>query len=96
MLAMTPAAAQDPYAEFRGTTLTVSWPSLGQFQLAETVLEEFEQETGINVEVEAIPYLDLRARQMGEMSKLSGEFDLVSWVIMWKGEYVAEGLLEPL
>ncbi len=90
------AAHADPYAAYRGTTLTVSWPALGHFQLAETVLEEFEQETGITVEVEAIPYLGLRDRQLAELSKATGDFDLVSWVIMWKSEYVSEGLLAPL
>lgn len=89
-------ALADPYAAFRGTTLTVSWPTLGHFNLAETVLEEFEQDTGINVEVEAIPYLELRDRQIAELSKPEGELDLVSWVIMWKSEYVANGLLTPL
>ena len=92
----TSAAIADPYAAYRGTTITVSWPTLGHFQLAETVLDEFEQETGINVEVEAIPYLGLRDRQMTELSRDVGEFDLVSWVIMWKGEYVSNGLLSPL
>lgn len=90
------AASADPYAPYRGTTLTVSWPTLGHFNLAETVLEEFEQDTGINVEVEAIPYLQLRDRQISAMSEPVGELDLVSWVIMWKSEYVANGLLTPL
>jgi multiple sugar transport system substrate-binding protein len=89
-------AAADPYAQYRGTTLKVSWPALGHFNNAEQVVEEFEQETGINVDVEAIPYLSLRARHIEELSKPTGAFDLVSWVVMWKGEYVENGFLEPL
>ncbi|MGR3511320.1 MAG: ABC transporter substrate-binding protein [Paracoccaceae bacterium] len=89
-------ASSNPYEKYRGTTLNVSWPALGHFINAESAIEDFERETGINVEVEAIPYLDLRERQIGEMSKVSGDFDLVSWVVMWKGEYVSQGFLEPL
>jgi len=74
----------------------VSWPTLGHFKLAENVIEEFEDISGINVEIEAIPYLGLRERQMEELSKPTGTFDLVSWVIMWKSEYVSQGLLAPL
>lgn len=93
---VTSAAWGNPYEDYRGTTLRISWPALGHFGLAETVLEEFEAETGINVEVEAIPYLQLKARQIEEMSQPTGAFDLVSWVIMWKSEYAANGFLEPL
>ena len=89
-------ALADPYTAFQGTTLKVSWPSLGHFNNAELVIEEFERETGINVEVEAIPYLELRNRHFEELSKADGEFDLVSWVVMWKGEYVKNGFLTPL
>ena len=89
-------AISNQYAKFRGETLTVSWPALGHFNAAESVIEQFERDTGITVEIEAIPYLQLRNRQINELSLPAGELDLVSWVIMWKGEYVEKGLLEPL
>ena len=41
-------------------------------------------------------YLKLRDRQILEMSKEEGDFDVVVWVVMWKGEYVSKGLLTPL
>ena len=66
------------------------------FQAAETLIEEFTEETGIEVEVDALQYLKLRDRQLLEMSKDEGEYDVVSWVVMWKGEYVSKGLLTPL
>lgn len=89
-------ALGSPYEAYQGTTITVSWPALGHFGAAESVIEDFERETGINVEIKALPYLDLRASQIEELSKQQGDFDLVSWVIMWKSEYVQLGLLEPL
>ena len=93
---MAHAQEANPYAKYAGTTLVVSWPALSHFQAAEPLLEEFTKETGIAVEVDALQYLQLRDRQLLEMSKPQGEYDVVSWVVMWKGEYVAKGLLTPL
>ena len=90
------SALANPYEEFAGTTIVVSWPALAHFQAAETLVEEFTEETGIEVEIDALQYLKLRDRQLLEMSKPEGEYDVVSWVVMWKGEYVSKGLLTPL
>ena len=92
----TLAAAANPYEKYAGTTIVVSWPALSHFTKAETLIEEFTKETGIEVEVDALQYLKLRDRQLLEMSKREGDYDVVSWVVMWKGEYVSKGLLTPL
>ena len=89
-------ASANPYEKYKGTTIVVSWPALSHFQKAEALVEEFTEETGIEVEIDALQYLKLRDRQILEMSKKKGEYDVVSWVVMWKGEYVAKGLLAPL
>ena len=89
-------AFANPYEAYEGTTIVVSWPALSHFQKAEQLVEEFTEETGIEVEIDALQYLSLRDRQLLEMSKGEGEYDVVSWVVMWKGEYVAKGLLTPL
>ncbi|MCY4209154.1 MAG: sugar ABC transporter substrate-binding protein [Roseovarius sp.] len=90
------AAFANPYEKYEGTTIVVSWPALSHFAAAETLVEEFTEETGIEVEIDALQYLKLRDRQILEMSKAEGEYDVVSWVVMWKGEYVSKGLLTPL
>lgn len=92
----TVAVLANPYEKYAGTTIVVSWPALSHFTKAETLIEEFTEETGIEVEVDALQYLKLRDRQLLEMSKDEGEYDVVSWVVMWKGEYVSKGLLTPL
>ena len=94
--AMAPAAMGNPYEKYAGQTLVVSWPSLGHFQAAQGLVEEFEEETGIDVEIDYLQYLKLRDRQILEMSKDEGDYDIVAWVVMWKGEYVNKGLLTPL
>lgn len=94
--ALAGAAAANPYEKYAGTTLVVSWPSLSHFQAAEELVKEFEAESGISVEIDFLQYLKLRDRQILEMSKDEGDYDVVSWVVMWKGEYVNKGLLTPL
>ena len=96
VIAAASAWAKGPYEKYAGTTLVVSWPSLSHFQAAGTLVEEFEKESGINVEIDYLQYLKLRDRQILEMSKSEGDYDVVSWVVMWKGEYVNKGLLTPL
>ena len=95
-LAWTSASLANPYEKYAGTTIVVSWPALSHFRKAETLVDEFTEETGIEVEIDALQYLKLRDRQLLEMSKAEGEYDVVSWVVMWKGEYVSKGLLTPL
>ena len=92
----TTLASASPYEKYEGTTIVVSWPALSHFTKAEALIEDFTAETGIEVEVDALQYLKLRDRQLLEMSKREGEYDVVSWVVMWKGEYVSKGLLTPL
>lgn len=89
-------AFADPYKPYEGTTVVVSWPALSHFDKAADLIDEFTEETGIDVEVDALQYLALRDRQLLEMSKPQGDYDVVSWVVMWKGEYVSKGLLTPL
>ena len=90
------AAAANPYEKYAGTTIVASWPALSHYQAAEELAREFTEETGIDVEIDYLQYLKLRDRQLLEMSKPTGDYDVVSWVVMWKGEYVAKGLLTPL
>ena len=92
----TTLAIANPYEKYEGTTIVVSWPALSHFAKAEALIEDFTAETGIEVEIDALQYLKLRDRQLLEMSKREGEYDVVSWVVMWKGEYVSKGLLTPL
>ena len=95
-LAWSSGSPASPYEKYAGTTIVVSWPALSHFRKAETLVEEFTEETGIEVEIDALQYLKLRDRQLLEMSREEGEYDVVSWVVMWKGEYVSKGLLTPL
>ncbi len=90
--------AFNPYAPYAGETIVVSWPSLSHFEKAKTLIPEFEKETGIKVEVDSIQYMNMKDKQVLEMSKPVGQggYDVVSWVIFNKTEYVNKGYLTPL
>lgn len=90
------SAMADPYEKYRGTEIVVSWPSLAHFKLAEELIPEFTEETGISVETDPLQYGKLRDKQLLEMGKATGDYDVVSWVVFWKTEYVQKGLLTPL
>ncbi len=89
-------AQASPYAKYAGTTLVVNFPSHPYYEYAIKLLPEFIKETGIKVEIDKIEYMKMRDKQLLEMSKPKGDYDLVSYVVMWKTEYVNKGLLTPL
>jgi len=90
-------ALAQPYDDYAGTTIVVSWPALGHFEAAATLLPQFTEETGIEVELDLTQYLNMKDRQITEISKPgSGDLDVVAWVVFTKNEYVDNGWLSPL
>ena len=86
-----------PYADYEGETIVVSWPALGHFEDAATLIPQFTEETGIEVELDLTQYLNMKDRQITEISKpRSGDLDVVSWVVFTKNEYVANVGSSPL
>ena len=93
---MIGSAAADPYEPYRGTTLVVNFPAHPHYDAVQEVLPIFTEETGIEVEVDELQYLRMHDRQLLEMSKPEGEYDLIAYVVFWKTEYASRGLIEPL
>ncbi len=60
------------------------------------ILPEFTRETGIEVEVDQLPYLKMRERQTLELAQDEGEYDLISYVVFLKADYVYADQLENL
>ena len=67
------AASANPYAEYEGTTLIVNFPAHPHYNAAMKVLPEFTRETGIEVEVDQLPYLKMRERQTLELTQSSAQ-----------------------
>ncbi|MGY6548960.1 MAG: extracellular solute-binding protein [Roseinatronobacter sp.] len=92
-----PALAQDgPYAPFAGTTLVVNFPAHPHYNAVLEVLPQFTAETGIEVEVDMLPFLDMRQRQTLELSLAEGAYDLIAYVVFSKADYVYAGQIRNL
>jgi multiple sugar transport system substrate-binding protein len=87
------------WRQFEGQTVVACWPNHGHYNatIKSGVIEEFEELTGIDVEIDLLQYIKMHDKQVLEMSKPSGgDYDMVSMVVMWKAEYAMGGMIEPL
>ena len=99
MLAATSIGADavaNPYDEYAGTTLVVNFPAHPHYNAVMQILPEFTRETGIEVEVDQLPYLKMRERQTLELSQDEGDYDLIAYVVFSKADYVYADQLENL
>lgn len=90
------AAIAGPYDEFAGQTVTVIFPAHPHYNAVMKVLPEFTKETGIKVEVDQLQYLKLREKSTLELTKNRGDYDLMSYVVFSKADYVFADQLENL
>jgi multiple sugar transport system substrate-binding protein len=90
------AIAQNRYAKYAGKTVVMSVPAHPHYDAMAKLLPEFTKETGIKVETDKIAIGRMKDKQLLEMAKPSGDFDLGCYIVMWKGEYVAKNLIQPL
>ncbi len=86
----------DVYAPYAGTTLVVNFPAHPHYNAVLEVLPQFTEETGIEVEVDQLQYLKMRERQTLELTKDEGDYDLISYVVFSKADYVFADQLENL
>jgi len=88
--------AQGARPNLRGRTVVVHWPAHPHYDVAQTLLADFTRDTGIRVELDRMQYLRMHDKQVLEMSKPQGDYDVISYVVMWKTEYVARRFIEAL
>jgi multiple sugar transport system substrate-binding protein len=88
--------AQDRFAKYRGSTVVMSIPAHPHYDAMLKLLPEFTKETGIKVEVDKLAVPRMKDKQLLEMAKAQGDYDLICYVVMWKGEYVKKGLIREL
>jgi multiple sugar transport system substrate-binding protein len=95
-LPVASSRAENRFARYHGQTVSFSIPEHAHFDAMLKLLPEFTAQTGIKVEVVREHMLRMKFQQLGEMAKPQGRFDLVCYVVMWKGEYVAKNLIHEL
>ncbi|WP_108482179.1 extracellular solute-binding protein [Oceaniglobus ichthyenteri] len=94
--ALGAGAFANPYEAYDGTTLIVNFPAHPHYEAVVQVLPQFTEETGIEVEVDMLPYLKMRERQTLELTQDEGEYDLISYVVFSKADYIFADQLENL
>lgn len=95
-LPLSGARAQNRYAKYAGQTVTFSIPAHPHYDAMVKILPEFTKETGIKIETDRLAMGRMKEKQLLEMAKPQGDYDLGSYVVMWKGEYVSKNLIQPL
>jgi multiple sugar transport system substrate-binding protein len=90
------AVAQNRYAKYAGKTVVINIPAHPHYDAMSKLLPEFTKETGIKVEVDKLAIGRLKEKQLLEMAKPQGDYDLACYIVMWKGEYVSKNLVQPL
>ncbi|MDE2739376.1 MAG: extracellular solute-binding protein [Rhodobacteraceae bacterium] len=95
-VAMSATVFANPYESYSGETLVVNFPAHPHFDAVMKILPQFTAETGIEVEVDQLPYLKMRERQTLELAQEEGEYDLIAYVVFSKADYVYADQLENL
>jgi multiple sugar transport system substrate-binding protein len=90
------AQTADRYAKYRGTTLLILVPAHPHWDAATKVFKQFTSETGIKIEVDRMDYARAKDKQVLEMGKAQGDYDIVTYVVNWKSEFVKKNLITPL
>jgi multiple sugar transport system substrate-binding protein len=90
------AAEGFDWKRFDGTTIVTCFPNHVTYNALMPLIPEFEALTGIDVEVDLLQYISMHDKQVLEMGKPQGDYDLISMVVMWKTEYASAGMLRPL
>jgi multiple sugar transport system substrate-binding protein len=95
-LPLASARAQDRYSPYRGIKLSISIPLHPHYDAMLKLLPSFTEQTGIRVEADRQSVPRMKQLQLESMVKPNSDYDLVSYVVMWKGEYVKKGLILEL
>lgn len=95
-LPLSGAMAQNRYAKYAGQTVVFSIPAHPHYDAMLRILPRFTKETGIKVETDRLGMGRMKEKQLLEMAKAQGDYDLGCYVVMWKGEYVSKDLIHPL
>jgi multiple sugar transport system substrate-binding protein len=95
-LPLSGTMAQNRYAKYAGQTVVFSIPAHPHYDAMLKILPQFTKETGIKVETDKLAMGRMKEKQLLEMAKPQGDYDLGCYVVMWKGEYVSKNLIHPL
>ena len=94
-----PAAVEEEPAEeksYKGVELTLASMTDQYVAAFRYLIPLFEEETGINVTLDELGYVDLYQKLTADFVAETANYDLMTVDIVWSGEYAANGYTLPL
>jgi multiple sugar transport system substrate-binding protein len=84
------------FTPFKGQTVVMSIPAHPHFDAMIELLGQFTQESGIKVELDRVDMEHIKGKQLRQLNRAQSEYDVLSYISMWKTEYVAKGLIQEI
>jgi len=81
---------------FEGKTINVALVAEPRSDALKKLLPEFEQLTGVKVNMEILPYPTLQEKQAVAVTQGTGAYDVVHVDCVWIGQYAGQGLVIPV
>lgn len=80
----------------RAETINILMETVPDTQFIKDLLPEFKAATGIDVEIEAISYIDMHSKLVPQLTTPSGGYDAIVVDFYWVAEFTKAGWLMPL
>lgn len=91
------AQGTDRFAPYRGQKITACWPSdYATFQVSKQIIPEFTKQTGIQVELDEIPYVQIKNKLIESGASSTPKYDFAVYIAPWKSELAAKNCLAEL
>lgn len=82
--------------KYAGTEINVVWEAGLQPQDPLTFAPQFEELTGIKVNIVDLPFLDMYTKQIQDHLTGGGSYDVITFTPSWLIDFVNAGVVEPL
>jgi len=80
----------------KAETIHILMETVPDTRYIQELLPEFKKETGIDVEIEAISYIDMHSKLVPQLIAPQGSYDAIVVDFYWVGEFTKAGWLMPL
>ena len=79
-----------------GSTVHILMENVPDTRYVQDLLPEFKAQTGIDVEIESISYIDMHSKLVPQLSSPEGGYDAIVVDFYWVAEFTQAGWLMPL
>jgi multiple sugar transport system substrate-binding protein len=80
----------------KAETIRILMETVPDTRYIQDLVPQFTEETGIDVEIEAISYIDMHSKLVPQLIAPEGSYDLIVVDFYWVGEFTKAGWLMPL